>query len=256
MILSLLILRAAGEAQSYAFVDPGKTAQAKSEEEFDKYLEIVTAPEAHSIVEKAESFISQFPQSELLSAAYQYEMRAFEQLNNFDGMLAAGRAALLANPDDANTLLTLAPAMASRAAGRPDREELLSQAEKDARHAIGQIESQRISRKVSVQQWTEQKNEMESEAHGALGIVALERKQNDAAIHEFKVAINLASQPKGIQFLRLGLALRSSGASNEAQENFRHAAELGPDPVRRLASEELKKLSPQVVPPSAPGTKN
>lgn len=233
-------------AQSDLLVDPAKTAQAKSQEEFDKYLEIVTAPGAPQTVGKVEAFVSQFPTSELLGAAYKYEMHAFQVLNNFDGMLTAGRKALLGNPDEVNTLLTLAPAMASRAAGRSDREELLLQAEAYARHALEEIETQRVSRKVSLQEWTIQKHQMQADAHGALGTVALQRGNVHSAVREFKTAIELTPEPQGIQFLRLGLALTHT-AKNEARENFRRAAELGPDPVRRSATEELRKLSDKPV---------
>jgi tetratricopeptide (TPR) repeat protein len=251
MLLAFLLLIGFSvelKAQSDALVDRGKTAQAKSEEEFDKYLEIVTAADPRQVVVEVDAFVSQFPHSELLSAAYQSKMHACEQLNDFDGMLAAGREALLRNPDDANTLLALAPAMASRAAGRTDRNELLTQAGYDAHHALEEIESKRISRQVSLQEWALHKGQMESEAHGVLGIVALQRNQSASAVREFKTSISLAAQPQGIQFLRLGLALSSSGAKSEAQENLRRAAELGPDAVRRSASEELKKLSQPVAP--------
>jgi tetratricopeptide (TPR) repeat protein len=230
-------------AQSDTLADPGKTAQAKSEEEFDKYLEIVTAPDPPQVIDKVTAFVSQFPKSELLGAAYQYQMQAYQLLNNFDGMVSAGRQALLRNPNDINTLLALASAMANRATGRSDREELLSQAETDARHALGQIETQRISRKVSLQDWTVQKHQMQAEAHGALGTVALQRGDTRTAVQEFKMAIEIAPKLQGIQFLRLGLALALTPAKNEARENFRRAADLGPDAIRRSAVEELRKLS-------------
>jgi tetratricopeptide (TPR) repeat protein len=234
-------------AQSDVLVDPGKTAQAKSEEEFDRYLEVVTAPSPQAIVDTVKIFVAQFPNSELLGAAYQYEMHAFQRLNNFDGMLIAGHNALLSNPNDLNTLLTLAPVMASRAAGRSDRENLLSQADEEARHALEEIEKERISRKVSLQEWTIQKHQMQAEAHGALGTVAMQRSNFQVAIREFKTAIELVPKPEGIQFLRLALALNSTSAKNEARDNFRRAAELGPDPVRRSAAQELQKLSDKVA---------
>ncbi len=231
------------EGQSDAVLDPGKAAQARSQEEFDKYLEIVASTDPHQVIGKVDGFVSQFPKSELLSTAYQYKMRACETLNDFDGMLIAGRKALLGNPDNVNILLALAPAMASRAAGRADRDQLLSQAEADAHLALEKLETTRLSRKVSVQEWTAQKHQMQSEAHGALGLVALQRKQNEIAVREFSAAISLDPQPGGIQFLRLGMAFNGLAAPNDAAKNFRRAAELGPEPVRNLALQELKRLS-------------
>jgi len=235
------------EGQSDAVLDPGKAAQAKSQQEFDRYLEIVAATEPHQVIAKVDAFVSQFPQSELLSTAYQYKMHACERLNDFDGMLAAGRKALLGNPDNVNILLALAPAMASRAAGRADRDQLLSQAEAYAHHALEKLEATRLSRKVSVQEWTAQKRQMQAEAHGALGLVALQRKQNEIAVREFSAAISLDAHPAGIQFLRLGMAFNGLAASDDAAKNFRRAADLGPEPVRNLALQELKRLSDKNV---------
>jgi tetratricopeptide (TPR) repeat protein len=248
LIFVLLTIPAPLLGQSDVFVDPAKAAQAKTEGEFDKYLEIVTASDPHQIVSHAEAFVVLFPHSELSSAAYRYKMQAYEQLNDFDGMLAAGRQALVGNPDDASTLLALATAMASRAAARSDREALLSEAERDARHALEEVEKAHLSRKVSMQEWTQQKHQMQSEAYGALGVVSLERKQTEAAARDFTTAISLSPQPQGIQFLRLGLAY-SSMATNTAraaaQVNFRRAAELGPEAVRKSALSELTKLTAQ-----------
>jgi tetratricopeptide (TPR) repeat protein len=246
-LILFLGLSASLEGQSDAVLDPGKAAQAKSQEEFDRYLEIVAAADPHQVIAKVDAFVSQFPQSQLLSTAYQYKMHACERSNDFDGMLAAGRKALLGNPDNVNILLALAPAMASRAAGRADRDQLLSQAEAYARLALEKLDATRLSRKVSLQEWTVQKHQMQSEAHGALGLVALQRKQNDIAVREFSAAISLDPQPVGVKFLRLGMAFNALPAPDDAAKNFRRAAELGPEPVRNLALQELKRLSDKNV---------
>jgi tetratricopeptide (TPR) repeat protein len=244
------------KAQSYAFVDRAATAQAKTQEEFDQYLDVVTAPDAQSIVVKVDALISQFPQSELLAAAYQYKMRACEQLNDFECMLSSGREALQRNPDDTNTLLTLAPAIASKAAERVDRDALLAEAESDAHHVLEKVDSQRIPREISQEQWALRKSQMESEAHGALGLVALQRHQTGLAIQELKEAIHLVSNPTGIQFLRLGLALNANGNKADAREKFRRAIDLGPDPVKTIATNELKKLPKQPKSQKSTGSNN
>jgi tetratricopeptide (TPR) repeat protein len=245
-IKSLLVVAALAVAQlhgqSDSSADRGKAAQAQSQEEFDRYLEVVTAPSPAQVIAKAEGFATGFPQSELLAPAYQLEMHAFEQLNDFPGMLAAGRKALAANPDNVSILLTLAPAMASRAAGRSDKAELLWQAEDYARKALTQIDATRLSKKTSMEQWSLQKRQMQAEAHGVLGTVALQRKQANVAVEEFQTALNLTPKPQGIDYLRLGLALNASGAKSDAQKNFRRAAELGPELVSTLAQEETRNL--------------
>jgi tetratricopeptide (TPR) repeat protein len=222
---------------------PGQAAQARTQEELDVYLEIVSATDPRTVVQDANLLVTEFPKSELLGAGYQYQLQAFEQLNDFDGMLAAGQKALAADPDSLNTLLALAPAMANRAAGRPDRTQLLSQSEVYARRALNGIDKVRVPHELSIEQWYVRKHEMQSEAHGVLGVVAFQRGQFPAAISELEMAISLAPKPQGVQFLRLGLALASAGKKHEAEQTFRHAAELGPDSVRNVAADQLKKLT-------------
>src|SRR5882724_9554094 len=231
------------EAQFGPLTSPGQAAQARSQDELDSYLEIVSATDASVIVQKVKTFVSTFPKSELLGAAYQYQLQAFEQLNDFDGMLAAGEKALTADPDTMNTLLALAPAMANRAAARPDRIQLLSQAEAYAHRALDGIDKIKIPRELSIEQWNIRKHEMQSDAHGVLGVVAFQRGQFQPAISELEMAISIAPRPAGVQFLRLGLALAAAGKKDDAEQKLRRAAELGPDPVHNVALNQLKRLN-------------
>ena len=231
------------KAQFGSLVSPGQAAQAQSQEELDAYLQIASMKEPPNIVSEVDAFASAFPKSELLGFAYQHQLLAFEQLNNFDGMLAAGAKALAANPDNLNTLLTLAPAMASRAGGRPDRVQLLAQAESYAQRALAGIEKTRLPHKVTLEHWNLDKRQMQSQAHEVLGMVALQRGQAQAAVPEFQTAIALAPTPEGIQFLRLGLAQASTNNKEDAAKSLRRGAELGPDSVRAIALAQLAKLA-------------
>jgi tetratricopeptide (TPR) repeat protein len=231
------------EAQFGPLTGPGQAAQARSQDEFDSYLEIVSATDASVTVQKVKTFVSAYPKSELLGAVYQYQLHAFEQLNDFDGMLAAGEKALAADSDSLNALLALAPAMANRAAARPDRDRLLSQAESYARRALDGIDKVKIARERSMEDWNIRKHEMQSDAHGVIGVVAFQRGQLQPAINELEMAISLAPRPQGVQFLRLGLALAAVGKKDDAEQNLRRAAELGPDPVHNVALDQLKKLN-------------
>jgi Flp pilus assembly protein TadD len=94
-----------------------------------------------------------------------------------------------------------------------------------------------------MEQWDLRKRQMQSEAHGVLGVVALQRGQSQEAISELDMAISLAPKLEGVQFLRLGLALASAGKKNDAEQKFRRAAELGPEVVRNAATDQLKKLN-------------
>ena len=136
------------QAQFGPLVMPSQAPQARSQEELDAYLEITTTTDPWEAIRKANIFTSQFPKSELLGIAYQHQMHACQQVGNFNGMLAAGQKALVANPDNLNTLLTLAPAMALEAAHRPGGAALLAQAEDYAQRALRGIEQDSNSKAV------------------------------------------------------------------------------------------------------------
>jgi tetratricopeptide (TPR) repeat protein len=241
--IALIGMPAGLGAQVSSLASPRQAAQARSQEELDSYLEIVGATDSRVIVQEVRIFASEFPKSELLGAAYQYQLQAFARLDDFDGMLAAGEKALAAEPGNLNTLLALAPAMASRAAGRPDLVQVLSRAESYAHRALDGIDKVHVPRELSIEQWNLRRHEMQSEAHGVLGVVAYQRGQFQQAIGELEMAVGLAPNPEGVQFLRLGLALASAGKKGDAEQKLRRAAELGPDSVHNLALDELKKLA-------------
>jgi tetratricopeptide (TPR) repeat protein len=240
--LVLLVGAPALKAQFGSLVSPGQAAQAYSQDELDSYLEIVKSVQSQDVVRKVEAFALQYPRSELLGLAYQNQVRAFEQLNDFERMLAAGRKALQANPANLNTLLILAPAMASRADHRSDRAQLLAEAEAYARQALESIDKTRLPHSVTLKDWTLEKRQMLSQVHEVLGLVALQRGQTQAAVTEFETAIGLSPAPEGIQFLRLGLALAATGQKAGALQNLHRAAELGPDSIRAFAAAQLEKM--------------
>jgi tetratricopeptide (TPR) repeat protein len=232
-------------AQFGPVLNPKRAPQARSQEELDAYLEILAAKSPREALARMDAFIKGYPRSELLGTAYQYEMRAYEQLDDFDGMLRAGQHALISNPDNLSTLAALAPAMATRAAQRPDRVQLLAKAEEYAQRMLHLANTIQIPRKISLERWESEKRGIEKTAHQVLGTVALQRGKSTIAIEEFEKEISLTSQPDGAQYLRLGLAYTGAGKKEESQKALERAAELGPAAVRDLALSTLKKSSPE-----------
>ncbi len=231
------------QGQFGPLVMPNQAPQARSQEELDAYLEITTTTDPSVAIRKADIFASRFPKSELLGIAYQHQMHAYQQVGNFNGMLAAGQKALDANPDNLNTLLTLAPALAQEAAHRPDGASLLAQAEEDAQRALRGIEKTQIPRQMPLERWEIEKREMQSKVHDVLGTVALGRGQFPIAIREFQMAVSFAPNGEGAEFLGLGRAYAAAGVRADAEKALRHAADLGPESVRKQALDELQKLA-------------
>jgi len=233
----------AARAQFGPLLSPAQAPQTQSEEELDAYLEIVASTDPRTTIKKAELFSSQYPLSQLLGIALQYEMIAQSKLGDIEGVLRAGGRALQLEPGNLNTLLTLASFIPTRVAGRKDADKLLQQAEEYAREALQGIDRTKISMEISLKEWEIRKLGMQSEAHEAIGQVALARNQWSTAISEFEAALKTSPSPTGAQFLRLGVACAKVGQTTRAQEAFRQASNLGPDAVRRLAEGQLANLS-------------
>jgi len=229
-------------AQMGPLTSPGKAPQAKSQEELDAYLDVVTAVEPADVIRLTGAFAQKFSASELLSSVYQAQLHAYEQLDDFEGMLAAGRRSLAGSPDNLNTLLSLSSAIAKRAGSRPDRSRLLSEAKSYADRVLARLDTIRLSHKLSPEDWRAQKQQMQSEARGVLGLVALQSGRLAEALQELRSALTLAPAPQGVQYLQFGLAQVAAGEKQGAEETLRRAVALGPDSVRQLASDQLKRL--------------
>jgi tetratricopeptide (TPR) repeat protein len=220
----------------------GQAPQAKSQAELDLYLKIVTDTTSQSILKDVGDFASQFPKSDLLGVAYQYQMHAFEDLGDFEGMIEAGQKALLANPDNINTLLTLAPAISNHVAGSGDSDKLLRQAEGYARRILVAVDQIKPPRQIPLEQWEATKRGMQSRAHEVLGVIAINRTQPMIAVDEFKAAINFAPSSEGSLYFRLGVACVYAGERVDARKYLLRAIELGPESVRQLAQNEIGML--------------
>jgi len=240
-IVAVLLLCGASllRAQLGPLVSPFQSPQAKTQEELDIYLQIVTESDAAKVIREVAQLAGRYPESDLLGVAYQYQMFAYQRLNDFDGLLRAGHEALRLQPKNLNTMLTLALAIPEAAGPRHDSAELLNQAEQYARQSLEEIPGMRIPRRVSMEQWQELRAEMTSRAHEALGSILLRRGNLEAGVAELEAARRLNSDRTGIQYYKLGLAYAQSGKPGAAQEAWQQAAKLGPEGVRELA---LKKL--------------
>jgi tetratricopeptide (TPR) repeat protein len=241
--LALLAGASGLAAQMGALSSRSQAPQARSQQELDLYLKIVTDESPQAVLVDACAFAMQYPASELIGTAYQYQVHAYEQLGDFAAMLAAGRLALKAQPDNLNTLLVLAPAIANRMFQDFTGAELPGLAEEYAHRALEAVDKTHPPRQTPLEQWTAEKRNMQADVHEVLGLVALRRNQPEVAVNEMQAAVSLASDPPGSRYLRLGLAYAAANQPDEARKSLERAAQAGPEATTRLAQEQLQKLA-------------
>jgi tetratricopeptide (TPR) repeat protein len=239
------------QAQFGALVSPFNAPQARSQQELDDYLDVMTATNPATTVQRVEEFASKYPKSELLGFAFQYQMLAYQGLNDLDGVLRAGRRALELQPGNVNTLLTLASAIPDGTKGRDDEVDLLKQADDYAHQSLQSITTMQIPRQVSLQEWATIQADMVAQAHEALGHIATERGELPRAITELELAAYGSATPNGRQFFRLGVAYALAGEKEPAEKALHRAADLGPELIRQRALDALQRMRSKS--PIAPG---
>lgn len=230
-------------AQFGPLLSSRRAPQAKTQEELDLYLEIYTGGVPDVKVRTVRLFAEAYPTSEFLGLAYQYQMAAYRDLSDYEGVLEAGQKALGLLPDNLNTLLTLATVIPNGVEGRADREELLSRAERFASSVLSKIETTKIPAEIGLDQWESRKVELSSDAREALGHIAVKRGDLDEALRQFQSAVNINPSPKPSLWYRLGGTYLLMGRQEQALEPLRRAAATGGQAVRRLALDQLRRLA-------------
>ena len=170
-------------------------------------------------------------------------MLAYQDMGDYQGLIESGEKALMIQPDNLNTLLTLADAIPNGVSGKGAGDSLrLAQAEQYARRIFDGIERIKLPRSMPRQRWQTLSREMEASAHEALGHIASKRGHRQEAVAEFEKAVGQNPSPRGRQFYRLGVAYMLAGSDQSAQAALHQAADLGPDEIRSMANAVLKRI--------------
>jgi tetratricopeptide (TPR) repeat protein len=242
LFLLVLFLQPEIQAQFGPLVTPQQAPQAKSEEEFDLYLELYASTTPQSTIALVKKFLATYPTSEFLELAYEHQMLAYQQVNSYEGALEAGGKALALGPRNVQVLLTLATIIPNGATGRTDASQLLDRAESYARQALKELEEKKIPQDLRLEEWEALKAGMESDCHEALGHVSIKRGDASGAVREFHAAAFGNSKPNSRQFLRLSSAYLLAGQRDAAEGAAERAVELGDGEIRRLALQQLESI--------------
>ena len=242
LLLVLLLLHTAMRAQFGPLMTSTQTPQAKSAEELDLYLRIYTSSNPQSTVTLANEFAATYPKSEFLGLVYEHGALAYQQMNDYDGVLSAGGKALSLNPRNINVLLTLALTIPNGVSGRPDSSRMLDEAETYARLALKELEDKKIPQDLALTDWEALKGGLESDCHEALGHISLKRGDLATAIKELNSAAFGNPTPKSRQFLRLSSAYLLAGQRDLAERAAERAVELGEGQIQQLARQQLQEI--------------
>jgi tetratricopeptide (TPR) repeat protein len=200
---------------------PKKGPMPKSQAELQAIQAVFTALQqnnADGVITAAENLLSKFKDTEFKDTVLFMEAQAYQQKGDRDQMQIYAERALAANPKNYQAALLLADITVQGTREHDlDRDEKLAKGEKYANQAISAISTaDKPNPQLSDAAWSDYKKDWTAQAHDALGMAALERKDYDKSISEFKMAIEGAAHPEPAYEVRLASAYQNAGKNDEA----------------------------------------
>ena len=218
--------------------------QALTQQEFDDWLDVAETQDPHSIVRLGSEFLARYPHSAFGAKVHQAQMLAFEQLDNYEAAVEAGRNALRLSPEDLQVLAALAGLLPLGVApGRID-DPRLNEAENYARRVLARLPENPGT--ISNGEWKQTRLRLEISAHSALGLVFAGRAQAKEAVRELQWVTSRSPEPGGLNYLRLGSAYTMARDFCAAGQAFDLAVNLGPEPIRQKAVQGKQSLAHQL----------
>jgi len=185
-----------------------KPPQPKSQKEFEAIQAIFNAVNARDLdgcIAAAKELVTRFADTEFKATAFYVGASCHQQKGDLENAIAWAEQALEADPKFYGAQLMIANALALRTQEFDlDREEKLGRAEKLAKDAMNLINSSPKPRPdISDEQWEAAKKDFLAQAHEALGLAALVRKNYAGCASELSTAASLASQQDASLMVRL-----------------------------------------------------
>ena len=192
--------------------------QAKSQEELDALFEIESATDPDARIGAIHTLLTNFKDTEFKEFANFMMMLAYQQKNDYEMMLLYGENTLELNPDNIDTLVSLSYAIPARTGEFDlDKDEKLAKAEDYAKRALLAIPTlENPNPDVSADEWLMAKKDIMSQVHDSLGLVALKRKDYEAAEKSLRQSLQVATKQEAATFYHLADALKQQGKNDEA----------------------------------------
>jgi tetratricopeptide (TPR) repeat protein len=170
------------------------------------------------VITAADNVLAKFKDTMFKDTILLWEAQAYQQKGDKDKAQVYAERSLDANPNNFQAALMLADLTVQGTREHDlDRDEKLAKADKYANQGIAAVTTaEKPNPQVSDQQWADYKKDMIAQAHDALGMSALDKKDYDKAISELKMAVEEAAHPEPAYQVRLASAYQSAGKNDEA----------------------------------------
>jgi tetratricopeptide (TPR) repeat protein len=218
--------------------------QPQSQEELNAWIAIEQAADMQQKAKLAEDFLRLYPESGLTPLAHQLLAVNYQIENNFEKFTYHGEKTLEELPNNPLILSALAVAYAQK--GEPDK------ATDRAKRGLHALEGMAKPAGVGEADWVIHKDQLEADAHYALGVASVIRHQRapaaegqkdtniTEAIEELTAAVKL-DPSHDRAYYHLGFAFARQNNAEKAMESYARAAGIG-GIAQSLARTQLQKL--------------
>jgi tetratricopeptide (TPR) repeat protein len=251
---------ATGQQAAAAAPQGKRPPQAKTQPEFDAYKTAAASADAAALEKAADDFATKFPDSELRILLYKAAMQAYQRTGNSEKIVAMGRKALAIDPDDPESLVTVASELAEKTRDTDlDKDQRLDEAMKMAQKALQTVETDvAVPANTPQAQIDAYKGQLKSFAYSIIGTLEFKKDQFAQAEADLRKSIDAyPAQPDPVVVLRLAISLDRQEKYADALKEANRAVELTQDgtPAGQLARQERDRLAQLVNKPAAPGDK-
>jgi tetratricopeptide (TPR) repeat protein len=230
--------------------------QAKTQPEFDAYKTAAASADAPSLEKAADDFAAKFPDSELRILLYKAAMQSYQRTGNSEKIVALGRKALAIDPDDPESLVTVASELAEKTRDTDlDKDQRLEEAMKLAQKALQTVETDiAVPANTPQAQIDAYKGQLKSFAYSIIGTLEFKKDQFSQAEADLRKSIDAyPSQPDPVVVLRLAISLDRQEKYADALKEANKAVDLTQEstPAGQLARQERDRLAQLVNKPAA-----
>lgn len=213
-----------------SFTTPlGDKLQVMPQEKAD-FIQIQSEMEGAQQLKLCEDFEKKYPQSVLLSYVLSQLANLYQRQGQYDKVIELCDRSIHLDPRNIFSLVMISTFLSqpSLLRGTPaENQKQVARAAEFASKAVElmvQIPAEMLEKDEELQK---RKAILSSDAHTALGMVALYRDDPPTAADEFKAAISSGAGANPTNYFRLGEAYETMGKLDQAIEAFQNAADLG-----------------------------
>jgi tetratricopeptide (TPR) repeat protein len=219
--------------------------EAVTPEELDAFGFVMEATLPSNTIARAEAFIREFPDSQLLSLAQLREMKAEIDANSYEGAVAVGHELLRRNPNNLEALILMAGVLPNFLPSYPDarKANALKEAREDIQTATQLLQTFHLMEGIPARAFLTNKQNLRISLKQAAAFVDLASGNYERAIQEYQAVLAENPTPPAVISFRLGIAYYHAGQVEKARAQLERAMQVDTGIIGKRAASLLKEIA-------------